>query len=91
MSRKYTEAESSLARKRNTGGLTEQQKRFCQLYVKSLNGQDSYMKVYHVKNNAVAAANASRLLGSANIGLYIDKLNKNIEETLGISRLNVVS
>ena len=77
--------------RKNTGSLTEKQKRFCMLYAKSLNGQDSYMKVYHVKSNEVAAVNASRLLSNANVKLYIERLNKNIEETLGISKLKVVN
>jgi len=76
---------------RNTGQLTDQQKRFCQYYVKTLNGMDSYKKAYGVKSDDVAKANASRLLTAANINSYIEHLNSRIEETLGISRLKVVA
>ena len=73
------------------GMLSEKQKRFCQIYAKTLNGKQSYKKAYGVEKDDVATSNASRLLTNANVLLYIDYLNKNIEEAAEISRLKVIN
>lgn len=55
--------------------LTDKQKWFCDEYLIDLNATRAYKAAYpHVKNNAVAQANGSRLLSNAKVKLYIDEL-----------------
>lgn len=58
--------------------MTDKQKLFADEYLKDMNGTRAYKLVYkHVKSDAVARANASRLLANANVKEYI---NARLEE-----------
>lgn len=64
-------------------GLTINQKKFCDEYLKSGNATRSYQKAGYKVNDNVASANATRLLGNASVKEYIEKQqakvqNKNI-------------
>jgi phage terminase small subunit len=54
--------------------MTDKQKRFCDEYLIDCNATRAYKAAYPtVKGDTVASANASRLLGNANIKAYIDE------------------
>ena len=59
--------------------LTNNQKKFCQEYLKlGMNATQAYMKVYKTcKKEETARTNASRMLTNANIKKYIEEV-KNI-------------
>lgn len=63
-------------------GLSNQQKLFCQEYLKlGMNGTQAYLNVYKsVKKEATARTNASRLLTNANIQEYIAELQSEVKE-----------
>lgn len=59
----------------NKGGLNEQQERFCLEYLIDLNGTQAYKRAgYKVKDDAVAAAAAARLLGNVKVAEKIASL-----------------
>ena len=61
--------------------LTNNQKRFCQEYIKlGMNGTQAYAKVYKTKNEETAKVNESRLLTKANVQEYIKELQKKAED-----------
>ena len=61
--------------------LTDKQKAFCDYYLESLNAAEAYKRAYtSCKKDAVARANASRLLTKANIKSYIDIRLKELED-----------
>lgn len=54
--------------------MTDKQKRFCDEYLIDCNATRAYKAAYPtVKGDTVASANASRLLGNANIKAYLDE------------------
>lgn len=54
--------------------MTDKQRRFCDEYLIDCNATRAYRAAYPtVKNDSVASANASRLLGNANIKAYIEQ------------------
>ncbi len=63
-------------------GLTNNQKRFCQEYVKlGMNGTRAYMKAYKTcKKEETAMVNASKLLRNAKVKTYIEKLQQKTED-----------
>ncbi len=71
--------------------ITEKQKKFCREYIYDWNATRSYLAAYKdVKNDNVAAASASRLLRDVNIKAYIEQIQKNLEQTAGVSRMKVL-
>jgi phage terminase small subunit len=59
--------------------LTEQQKKFCDNFIKSGNATQSYMDAGYKAKGEVARANASRLLTKANVKEYIKGKSAAIE------------
>ena len=54
--------------------MTEKQKRFAEEYIIDCNATRAYKVAYpHVKSDAVARANGSRLLSNANVKAYIEE------------------
>jgi phage terminase small subunit len=54
--------------------MTDKQRRFCDEYLIDCNATRAYKAAYPtVKGDTVASANASRLLGNANIKAYLDE------------------
>lgn len=54
--------------------MTDKQKKFCDEYLIDCNGRRAYKAAYpNVKKDAVADANASRLLSNAKVKKYIDE------------------
>lgn len=72
--------------------LSNQQKLFCQEYLKlGMNGSQAYMNVYKsCKKEATARTNASRLLTNANIQEYIKELQSKVEEKAVVSIEDIV-
>lgn len=71
--------------------LTNQQKRFCEEYVKDLNGTRAYLAAYPgCKKKDSARANASKLLAKTNVSAYVRELNERISEKLQITAEDVV-
>lgn len=72
--------------------LSNQQKLFCQEYLKlGMNGTQAYLNVYKsVKKEATARTNASRLLTNANIQEYIKELQEKVEEKAIVSIEDIV-
>ncbi len=66
-------------------GLNAKQKRFADEYLVDLNGTRAYKKVYGVKSDEVAKANASRLLSKANVAAYIASKQKKLQDKLEVS------
>lgn len=61
--------------------ITDNQKRFCDYYLESGNGEDAYMKAYtSCKKETTARANASRLLTKANIIAYLNQRRAQMDE-----------
>lgn len=60
--------------------LTEQQKKFCDNFIKSGNATQSYMDAGYTAKGAAARANASRLLTYDNVKEYIEQRSKSIEK-----------
>ena len=61
--------------------LTEKQKAFCDYYIETLNGTDSYIKAgYKVRSEASAASASSRLLRNVKIKNYIDQRLQELED-----------
>lgn len=59
--------------------MTDKQKRFCDEYLIDCNATRAYKAAYPtVKGDTVASANASRLLGNANIKAYLEEKMKEI-------------
>lgn len=72
--------------------LSNQQKLFCQEYLKlGMNGSQAYMNVYKsCKKEATARTNASRLLTNANIQEYIKELQSKVEEKAVVTIEDIV-
>ena len=72
--------------------LSNQQKLFCQEYLKlGMNGTQAYLNVYKsVKKEATARTNASRLLTNANIQEYIKELQEKVEEKAVVTIEDIV-
>ena len=74
----------SVPTEKNPHGLTDQQLRFCQEYAKSLNATQAYKAAGYVcKNDAVAWAASSRLLGTVKVKAYLG-------EVLNLTSVSVV-
>lgn len=73
--------------------LSNQQKLFCQEYLKlGMNGTQAYLNVYkNVKKEATARTNASRLLTKANIQEYIQELQSKVEEKAIVTIEDIVN
>ncbi|MBN3949382.1 MAG: terminase small subunit [Nostoc sp. NMS7] len=62
-------------RAENPHGLTDLQLRFCQEYVKDLNGTKAYLRAgYTAKSESAAAAGASALITNPKIKIYLGEL-----------------
>lgn len=60
--------------------MTDKQKRFAEEYLIDCNATKAYRRAYpRVKNDAVARANAARLLANANVQKYIEEHQKKIQ------------
>ncbi len=72
--------------------LTNQQKLFCQEYLKlGMNATQAYMKVYKTcKKEETAIANASRLLRNVKVKEYIEELQSKVEEKAIVSIEDIV-
>lgn len=72
--------------------LTNQQKLFCQEYLKlGMNATQAYMKVYKTcKKEETAMANASRLLRNVKVKEYIEELQSKVEEKAIVSIEDIV-
>lgn len=72
--------------------LTNQQKLFCQEYLKlGMNATQAYMKVYKTcKKEETAMANASRLLRNDKVKEYIEELQSKVEEKAIVSIEDIV-
>ena len=70
--------------------LTESQKVFCNEWIFDFNGSRAYSVAYPDASEETCRANASRLLTNANLRAYCQKLQDNLAETSGISRLRVI-
>ena len=71
--------------------LTNNQKRFCQEYVKlGMNGTQAYMKAYKTKNEETAMVNASKLLRNTKVQEYIKELQSKIEDKAIVSVEDIV-
>jgi phage terminase small subunit len=70
--------------------LTAKQRKFCELYAVDYNGTQAYKQAYQgVKNDNVAAANASRLLRSDKIKRHCRDLEFNLAKSLGVSKIRL--
>lgn len=70
--------------------LNDRQVRFCQEYIIDLNGTRAYMTAYNTKDYEGAKASASRLLTNVNVKACIKKMQSDLEEQAGITRLRVL-
>lgn len=72
--------------------LTNQQKLFCQEYLKlGMNATQAYMKVYKTcKKEETAMASASRLLRNVKVKEYIEELQSKVEEKAIVSIEDIV-
>jgi phage terminase small subunit len=74
--------------------LNEKMKKFCLLYIEEYNATRSYMKAYGYEHDEsryfAAAASASYLLKIPKIKQYIEFLKKDIEETVGFSKIKML-
>lgn len=72
--------------------LSNQQKLFCQEYLKlGMNATQAYMKVYKTcKKEETAMANASRLLRNVKVKEYIEELQSKVEEKAIVSIEDIV-
>jgi phage terminase small subunit len=62
-------------------GLSTLQQKFADLFIELGNATDAYKKAgYKVKSDAVAKANASRLLTNANVKIYVENRMKELEK-----------
>ncbi|MDT2885518.1 terminase small subunit, partial [Lactococcus lactis] len=60
--------------------LSERQKRFCELYVKTGNATQSYIDAGYKARGASARANASKLLTNPNVKSYIEELTSQLKK-----------
>lgn len=60
--------------------LSEQQKRFCELYVKTGNATQSYIDAGYKARGASARANASKLLTNPNVKAYIEEITSQLKQ-----------
>lgn len=60
--------------------MTQNQKRFAEVYVKCGNATQAYKKVYEGVNDNTANVNGSKLLNKSEIRAYIDRLNQKIDK-----------
>ncbi|MDT2889410.1 terminase small subunit [Lactococcus lactis] len=60
--------------------LSERQKRFCELYVKTGNATQSYIDAGYKARGASARANASKLLTNPNAKSYIEELTSQLKK-----------
>lgn len=72
--------------------LSNQQKLFCQEYLKlGMNGTQAYLNIYKsCKKESTAMANASRLLRNAKVQEYIKELQEKVEEKAIVSIEDIV-
>ncbi len=70
--------------------LTESQKTFCLEYIFDWNGSRAYKVAYPGVEDSTARTNASKLLTNANIKVFLEEIQKDLEKTAGISRLRVI-
>ena len=71
--------------------MTENQKRFCNEYIKDYNATRAYKAVYpSCKKDETAKAAASRLLTNVNLQQYIEKLQKNLTAKMNITQERVI-
>lgn len=69
-----------------SSGLTAQQERFCQFVAQGLNQADAYRKAgYKCKDDAVAAANASRLIANAKVTDRVAELRAKVASDADIT------
>ena len=74
-------------RRTDEHGLTDQQRRFCDLYLIELNGTKAYMEAgFRVKSKAVARAAAARLLTNPRVEAYLAARKVAIQEKLEITQ-----
>lgn len=67
--------------KKDNNKLTVNQEKFCLKFAECGNGREAYKYAYpNVKSDAVADANASRLLSNAKVKARLQELAKKIEE-----------
>lgn len=72
-------------------GLTDKQKRFCELYVIELNGTKAYMEAYPgAKADSTARTNASKLLTNTNIQDYVKELQSDLSNLCGVTALSQI-
>ncbi len=67
-----------MARPLNEFGLTEQQEKFCRVFVETGNASESYRQAYNAKNMAAntIAARASEMLNKSNITVRLQQLRE---------------
>ena len=65
--------------------LNTNQKRFVDLYLATNNATASYKKIYKSKNDNIAAAAATRMLGNVKVQDYINKKRMQIEEKFNLT------
>jgi len=70
--------------------LNERQRLFCQHYVQSWNGTQSYLKAYPSSALKTAEVNGSKLLSNTRVQEYIQSIRDDIESVLGLSKMRVV-
>lgn len=72
--------------------LTENQKRFCEEYIKDCNATRAYAAVYkNAKGEDSARTAASRLLTNENVQRYIEKLQRKHSKKLNIEARDILS
>jgi len=67
-----------MARPLNEFGVTEQQEKFCRVFVETGNASESYRQAYNAKNMAAntIAARASEMLNKSNITVRLNQLRE---------------
>lgn len=73
--------------------LSNQQKLFCQEYLKlGMNGTQAYLNIYKsCKKESTAMTNASRLLSNAKVKEYIEELQSKVEEKAIVTIEDIVN
>ncbi len=77
-------------RQEEVKNLTAKQKLFCEKYILDWNATRSYLSVYKVKSESVAASAAARMLTNVKIQHYISELQDDLEKVARVSRLKVL-